>query len=154
MKNLLYLSLLLLPLGLLAQTPKKEAPKPLTPEQQATLQAKKMRLHLDLNATQEEKIKASLTEHFTAVKQQRKVLREKQASRYDRQLAQLDAQLEMQEKMKAVLNQKQYDRWKQMHSKRQALAMQHKRKMHKAPKALKRPERPEKPKRSRQKRDY
>ena len=100
MKNLLYLSLLLLPLGLLAQTPKKEAPKPLTPEQQATLQAKKMRLHLDLNATQEEKIKASLTEHFTAVKQQRKVLREKQASRYDRQLAQLDAQLEMQEKMK------------------------------------------------------
>ena len=117
MKNLLYLSLLLLPLGLLAQTPKKEAPKPLTPEQQATLQAKKMRLHLDLNATQEEKIKASLTEHFNAVKQQRKILREKQASRYDRQLAQLDAQLEMQEKMKAVLNQKQYDRWKQMHSK-------------------------------------
>ena len=154
MKNLLYLSLLLLPLGLLAQTPKKEAPKPLTPEQQATLQAKKMRLHLDLNATQEEKIKASLTEYFTSVKQQRKVLREKQASRYDRQLAQLDAQLEMQEKMKAVLNQKQYDRWKQMHSKRQAVAMQYKRKMHKAPKAPKRPERPEKPKRSRQKRDY
>ena len=154
MKNLLYLSLLLLPLGLLAQTPKKEAPKPLTPEQQATLQAKKMRLHLDLNATQEEKIKASLTEHFTAVKQQQKVLREKRASRYDHQLAQLDAQLEMQEKMKAVLNQKQYDRWKQMHSKRQAVAMQYKRKMHKAPKAPKRPERPEKPKRSRQKRDY
>ena len=154
MKNLLYLSLLLLPLGLLAQTPKKEAPKPLTPEQQATLQAKKMRLHLDLNATQEEKIKASLTEYFTSVKQQRKVLREKQASRYDRQLAQLDAQLEMQEKMKAVLNQKQYDRWKQMHSKRQAVAMQYKRKMHKAPKAPKRPKHPEKPKRSRQKRDY
>ena len=69
-------------------------------------------------------------------------------------MAQLDAQLEMQEKMKAVLNQKQYDRWKQMHSKHQALAMKHKRKMHKAPKAPKRPERPEKPKRSRQKRDY
>ena len=154
MKNLLYLSLLLLPLGLLAQTSNKKAPKPLTPEQQATLQAKKMRLHLDLNTSQEEKIKASLTKHFTAVKQQRKVLREKQASRYDRQLAQLDAQLEMQEKMKAVLNQKQYDRWKQMHSKRQALTMQKKPKMHKAPKAPKRPEALKKPKRSRQKRDY
>lgn len=162
MKNILYVMLLFLPLSLLAQEHKKEGHEKLTPEQKATLHSKKLRLHLELNANQEEKVKATLAKHFEAMQKQLKAKEEQERSAYEQQLQHLDVQLQLQEKMKSILEPEQYKAWKKIHAMRGQMASHEKRKMkkgalhpdrpmlHKKGDHAVRPERPNRPRKRQQ----
>ncbi len=91
----------------------------LSPEQQATLRTKQLDLRLDLNTAQEKKIHQLLLDnakkrvaHKTTKKQgEKKQLTPEE--RYQRKLKKLDHQLAHQSAMKTILDDKQYEQWKQ-----------------------------------------
>ncbi len=88
----------------------------LTAEQAATLQTKEMTLRLELNEQQQKKVyalakeRAEKRETMRKGKKGRREMSEEQ--RYEAKLARLDSQIEMQGKMKNILNEKQFDLWK------------------------------------------
>jgi len=94
----------------------------LTAEQAATLQTKEMTLRLELNEQQQKKVyalakeRSEKRESMREEKQDRKEMSQEQ--RYEMKLARLDSQIEMQGKMKAILNEKQFDQWKESMQKR------------------------------------
>ncbi|MDC9722905.1 MAG: hypothetical protein PSN34_09030 [Urechidicola sp.] len=95
----------------------------LTAEQAATLQTKEMTLRLELNEQQQKKVyalakeRAEKREIMREEKQDRKDMSQEQ--RYEAKLARLDSQIEMQGKMKNILNEKQFDHWKENMQKRE-----------------------------------
>lgn len=97
--------------------------KDLSPEQAATLQTKKMTLALDLNESQQSKIKTILTEDATARKakmEERKANKEDGKKvltadeKYAMQNERLDHQIARKEQMKSILNTDQYEKWVKM----------------------------------------
>ena len=97
--------------------------KDLSPEQAATLQTKKMTLALDLNESQQSKIKTILTEDATARKakmEERKANKEDVKKvltadeKYAMQNERLDHQIARKEQMKSILNTDQYEKWVKM----------------------------------------
>lgn len=97
--------------------------KDLSPEQVATLQTKKMTLALDLNESQQAKIKTILTEDATARKakiEERKASKEDgkkvltAEEKYAMQNERLDHQIARKEQMKSILNTDQYEKWVKM----------------------------------------
>ena len=94
----------------------------LTAEQAATLQTKEMTLRLELNEQQQKKVyaiakeRAEKRESMREDRQERKEMSEEQ--RYEAKLARLDSQIEMQGEMKNILNEKQFDQWKESMQKR------------------------------------
>lgn len=100
----------------------------LTPEQVATLQTKKMTLALDLNETQQSKLKSifieeakmrkSKIEDFKSRREEGKKLTAEE--RYERQNERLDHQIEQKQALKSILNSDQYAKWEKMnhHKKR------------------------------------
>lgn len=101
--------------------------KDLTPEQVATIQTKKMTLALDLNKSQQGKIKAILTEDATARKTK---MEERKAQKYEgkkvltaeekyaMQNERLDHQIARKEQMKSILDDEQYEKWEKMDHRR------------------------------------
>ncbi|MDO6473577.1 hypothetical protein [Maribacter sp. 1_MG-2023] len=97
--------------------------KDLSPEQVATLKTKKMTLALDLNESQQAKVKTILTEDATARKakmEERKANKEDGKKvlttdeKYAMQNERLDHQIARKEQMKSILNTDQYEKWVKM----------------------------------------
>ena len=97
--------------------------KDLTPEQVATLQTKKMTLALDLNESQQSKIKSILTEDAKARKSKMKGYKaSKEESKkvmttdekYTRQNERLDHQIARKKEMKSILTPEQFEKYEKM----------------------------------------
>lgn len=144
MKNILLIALAFLGLQGMAQEPKKEDRKHqnkmmmnLSAEEIATLKTKRMTLFLDLNESQQDKIKSINLENATkrkAMMAQRKAKKESgtnekptQEERYAMLNKQLDNKIAMKAKMKNILNEEQYERWEKAQM-RMAMKGKHKKK--------------------------
>lgn len=103
----------------------KGANSDMTPEETATLQTKKLTLHLDLNEAQQQEIKNLYQEkaekRSTLMAERKKMsaedLEKLKENRFKRMNARLDNQLAHQEKMKLVLNEEQFKKWQDSRSK-------------------------------------
>lgn len=104
-----------------AQKERKQMMKDLTPEEMATIQTKKMILHLDLTEAQQQKIKALNLEEAKLRKakmEERSAMKEnsekKPFTKEDKvrmMNEQLDHKIAMKQKMKSILNAEQFDKW-------------------------------------------
>lgn len=98
----------------------------LSPEQVATLQTKKMTLALDLNESQQSKIKSMLTEDakmhkanmedFKTRKEEGKKMTANE--KFEKQNARLDHQITRKKEMKSILSAEQYEKWGKMKHKK------------------------------------
>lgn len=98
-----------------------------TPEQAATLHAKKMTLHLDLNEKQQAQVKEILLENAQARKAKMEAFKAKKESgelkkptteeRFEMANAKLDHQIAMKAKMKKILNEEQFAKWEKVMAK-------------------------------------
>lgn len=103
--------------------------KDLTPEEAATLQTKKMTLHLDLTEAQQTKIQALNLENAKKRKvkmEARKPMKEDEdfakptkEERLKMKNERLDNQIARKQKMKAILNAEQYEKWSAQSQRRQ-----------------------------------
>jgi len=132
MKKLILIALAFVAIQATAQEKKKELRKEehkervhkfqdLTPEEAATLQTKKMVLHLDLTKDQQDKIykiqlenakerKAKMEEH-KAMKENNPEGKLTKEAHLKRTNERLDHEIAMKEKMKNILNEEQYTKW-------------------------------------------
>ncbi|SIQ93885.1 lysozyme family protein [Maribacter ulvicola] len=99
----------------------------LTSEQVATIQTKKMTLALDLNKSQQAKVKTILTEEAAVrkAKMEERIAHKKEGKKvltadekYAMQNARLDHQIARKEQMKSILNDEQFEKWEKMNHKR------------------------------------
>jgi hypothetical protein len=131
MKKLVLIALALITLQATAQEKRTDGPQKerkdraeqfqnLSAEDIATLQTKKMTLHLDLNASQQEEVQKLNLETATAMKakmEARKAAKENGAERPSQEdrvkmmNERLDHQIAMKAKMKNILNEEQYAKW-------------------------------------------
>ncbi len=137
MKRLVIIALAFFALQATAQQPNKERSNRqernqkmmnLSAEEMATLQTKKMILHLDLNESQQAKIHKLNLENATkrkAMMEARKARKESgnaekpsKEERYKMMNAKLDHQIAMKAKMKDILNEEQYAKWEKAQAKR------------------------------------
>ena len=135
MKKVLTLIAMLLTLGAFSQHrgPRGKMQQPrleLTPQQQATLQSKRMALVLELDTPQQEAVQRLLKSRFEA----RAELRDSRErtgpdasgtpeARYNRMEARLDRELAFRQELKGILTEAQYAQWKT----HQALKQEHRR---------------------------
>ena len=98
-----------------------EAMKDLTPEEMATLQTKRMTLHLDLTEAQQKKVqalnleeakmrKAKMEEHM-AMKEKGDMKTLSKEEKLKMMNERLDHQIAMKQQMKSILNEEQYKKW-------------------------------------------
>ena len=130
MKKILIIAVALLALQATAQEQKKEQRNKgershkmmnLSAEEAATLQTKKMTLHLDLNESQQKEINKINLENATkrkAMMAERKAKKESdemqkptQEQRLKMEHAKLDHKIAMKAKMKNILNEEQFAKW-------------------------------------------
>ena len=135
MKKLVFIALALIALQATAQENKKEKPNKaeraekmmdIPAVEMATLQTKKMTLHLDLNESQQKEIQKINLENATkrkAMMESRKAQKEsgelKKPTDEDRlKMAndRLDDKIAMKAKMKEILNEEQYAKWEKAES--------------------------------------
>ena len=83
--------MIMAPIAMMAQ-PQHQKHQKMNPEQRAVLQAKTLRLHLDLTSAQEEKVKTLLVEQMEAKKSHRENAKAENLSGYERKLHQLAIQ--------------------------------------------------------------
>ncbi|MDP5061887.1 MAG: hypothetical protein NWP64_08215 [Maribacter sp.] len=97
--------------------------KDLSPDQVASLQTKKMTLALDLNESQQAKVKTILTKDATARKakmEERKASKDEgkkimtSEEKYAKQNERLDYQIARKEEMKSILTADQFEKWEKM----------------------------------------
>ncbi len=95
---------------------RKEMKENLTPEQKAELRAKKMTLNLDLNDSQQNKVKQLFLE-MEKNKPARSVKRSEMtdAQKFEAKSAKLDKQIVMKKKMKEILTEEQLTKWEKSH---------------------------------------
>jgi protein CpxP len=103
------------------QKERKEAMKDLSPEQMATLQTKKMTLHLNLNEAQQNKMQSFFLEEakFRKAKMvERKTIKDSsemktftKEDKFKMMNERLDHQIEVKQKMKSILNEEQFEKW-------------------------------------------
>jgi len=100
---------------------KMERFQDLTPDEMATLQTKKMTLHLDLNESQQKEIQKINLENAKDRKSMRETrMAQKESSNFQKPSKEerlkimntrLDRKIEMKAKMKKILNEDQYAKW-------------------------------------------
>ena len=103
----------------------------------AEIQTKKMALYLDLSESQQRevlKVNRTLAEKRKQKMEQYKAMKEKgerlsDEERFNHANARLDEQLEVQKKMKKILNEEQYQQWRKMSAKKQKKAKEAKKRM-------------------------
>lgn len=134
MKKLILIALALVSVNAFAQPKQGQNKKEkmqkmhnLSPEETATLQTKKMTLHLDLNEKQQAEVKEILLENATLRKakmEERKAKKESgemqkptSEERYKMANAKLDHQIAMKAKMKKILNEEQFAKWERFQAK-------------------------------------
>lgn len=142
MKKLIIIAIALISIQGIAQGEKKQGPSnqersqrmnDLTPDEAATLQTKKMTLHLDLSEKQQKDIYKINLENATKRKDMMAAMKAKKESgqmekpskenRLAMQNAKLDHQIATKAKMKSILNADQFAKWEKAQSK-----MEHKKK--------------------------
>ncbi|MDA0774727.1 MAG: hypothetical protein O2914_07395 [Bacteroidetes bacterium] len=128
MKKIIMLFLSALSTIAVAQHNNHEETQKLTPEQRATLQAKKMALHLDLTQDQETRAAEFFKTHFETQEKIRQNKNSETKNRYQRTLKQLEHQQELQKQMAQILNKQQYATWKERHEKQSQ--KRHKKRQH------------------------
>ncbi|WCO02208.1 hypothetical protein [Psychroserpens ponticola] len=123
MKKLMIIAIALLTLNATAQDKKnrKGFLNDLSAEEAATLKTKKMTLQLDLNDSQQQKVKVLMLEDAKqkeGIRAKRKAKKESEDSkkptkeeRYAMANNRLDKQIEMKKQMKIILNDEQYKKW-------------------------------------------
>jgi len=94
----------------------------MNPEQRAVLQAKTLRLHMDLTSAQEEKVKTLLVGQMEAKKSHRENAKAENLSGYERKLHQLDQKLAFKAAMKNILTEAQYENWNQIQTRKKRMA--------------------------------
>lgn len=126
MKKIFILAALVLTSGLaMAQRPEGKDHKrmqDMSPEQVATLQTKKMALALDLNESQQAKVKSLLRSNVEARKAKMEALKAKKEKgekptadeKFAMQNKRLDAQIAHKAEMKEILTDAQYIKWEEM----------------------------------------
>lgn len=127
MKKIVFMLALLIGIASFAQRGegpkhKGEALKDMTPEQIATLKTKRMALALDLSDDQQEEMMAVVIDQVNFRKEkmeERKALKEKDEKPsadelFEIENARLDHQMTVQEKMKDILNEEQFEKWQKM----------------------------------------
>lgn len=144
MKKLILIALAFIAIQVTAQEKRVDGPQKerkeramqfqnLSAEDIATLQTKKMTLHLDLNASQQKEIQKLNLESATAMKSKmeaRKAAKENgtaqkpsQEEKVKMMHARLDHQIAMKAKMKNILNAEQFEKWEKAQKR---MAMKHK----------------------------
>ncbi len=139
MKNLLMIALAIITLNVSAQESENDGQKgdkkqrmemyqDMTPQEMASIQTKKMTLHLDLTTSQQAEVQKVLLEEATVRKAkmaERKANMEKaDGAKMSKEEhlktvnSRLDHQIEMKKKMKAILNAEQYEKFETMQSKK------------------------------------
>jgi len=114
MKNLFTLLTLFVSSLLISQEKNQEPNKIFNPEQEAILQTKQLSLRLDLTKVQEEKIISILKSHLIdgiKLRQKRKKGMTQEEA-FDLRIKFLDHQKSLQENLKSILDEKQYQEWK------------------------------------------
>lgn len=121
MKKLILIAIALIGLQATAQQRGMQRFNNLTPEEAATLQTKKMTLHLDLTEDQQEKVydihlknatvRKAKMEAMKAQRQSEDFKRPTKEERLARMNARLDNQIAMKKKMKSILTDEQYAKW-------------------------------------------
>ena len=132
MKKLVIILIALVTLPITAQNKKKDYPKDgqkermenmrdLTPEEMATLQTKKMTLHLDLTEAQQKSIHAFYLEEATfrkAKMEEHKAMKDSgetkaftKEDKFKMMNERLDHQIAVKQKMKSILNAGQFEKW-------------------------------------------
>jgi hypothetical protein len=123
MKKLMLIAIALITLSATAQNQKNRTGdfKDLSPEEVATLNTKRMTLHLDLTASQQEEVKALMLEEakqrevLQATRDKKRENNEAQKpskeERYAMANERLDRQIEMKKKMRNILSAEQYEKW-------------------------------------------
>lgn len=135
MKRLLIIALALISIQGIAQERKERANREnrthkisdLTPEEAATLQTKKMTLHLDLNDKQQKEIYAinldnstkreAMMASYKAKKESGNKERPTKEQRLAMENAKLDHQIATKAKMKSILNSEQFEKWEKFQGK-------------------------------------
>lgn len=137
MKNALLIAMALIAIQVSAQernqrpnrerSPRMERMQNLTPEEMATLQTKKMTLHLDLNETQQRAVQKLNLQNATERKARMDARKAKMESgsmekpskeeRLKMMNDMLDHKIAMKAKMKDILNADQYAKWEQSQEK-------------------------------------
>lgn len=120
-----------------AQEKQRRARSDFSPEQMAEIQTKKMALYLDLSESQQRdvlEINRALAEKRKQKMERYKAMKEKgerlsDEERFNHANAQLDEQLEVQKKMKKILNEEQYQKWRKMSAKKQKKAKEAKKRI-------------------------
>ena len=113
--------MLMAPMAMMAE-PQHQKHQKMNPEQRAVLQAKTLRLHLDLTSTQEEKVKTLLVEQMETKKSHRENAKAESLSGYERKLHQLDQKLAFKAAMKNILTEAQYENWNQIQTHKKRVA--------------------------------
>lgn len=130
MKRLIIIAIALISIQGMAQEAKNERTNnteraqranDFTPEETASLQTKKMTLHLDLNEKQQKDIyklnlenaskRKEMKENFKAKKESGEMEKPSKEERFAMQNAKLDHQIAMKAKMKSILNADQFAKW-------------------------------------------
>lgn len=127
MKSIIYITILLFSINMLAQRPNmRRSNQNFNPEQYAETQSKKLALALDLDQKQIKEVKAlqlQRAKERNANRELRDARRGKGERPSQEELfairdKQLDAQLEHQNKMKNILSKEQYISWKELQKNR------------------------------------
>ena len=130
MKQFILTLLLVLPLSLMAQERHVEPKERMTPEQQAILKAKEMRLKMDLTKAQEMNIKQLLENHLkTRPKSPKKPKQHSSEEQFQMRLAHLEHMELLQENMKNILTAEQFQDWKREHKKARFAQLKKRKKM-------------------------
>ena len=129
MKKLIIIAIALVTIQGIAQEGKKEPiakdkmhrMQDLTPEEAATLQTKRMTLHLDLTKSQQDEIykinldnatkRKEMMANWRAKKESGNMEKPTKEERLKRENARLDHQIAVKAKMKKILNEEQYAKW-------------------------------------------
>lgn len=114
--------------------------KDISPEDMAQLHTKKLTLALDLTDAQQKKINALNLKHAKVkkakmearIKDKEATKKRSQEQRLKAMNERLDAQIAHKKEMKAILNEKQYEKWERLQAKRQHAGKKRKMGKHKA----------------------
>ena len=122
MKKLVIVFITLIAFNAQAQGEYSHKNRNLTPDQMATLRAKQLTLDLDLNAAQQTAV-FELSKKMAVEMKELKGKREKgkelsDDERFELKNKMLDKQIEIQNEMKTILDEEQFEQWKEIHKKR------------------------------------
>jgi hypothetical protein len=133
MKKIVSILVLVFAVTFTTQAQKKRGEKgsKLTVEQHTTLAVKKMTLALDLSDKQQKQIKpllmAKMTERKASMEKKKEARGNKERptadEMYAKQIARLDNQIAMKNKMKNILNKEQFEKFEKMQKGRKKMAM-------------------------------